>query len=81
MDVDLIGKFIRKKRKEKGYTQEEFAKKMGISRYTLYKIEKGKLGEVSFTKIWSALRLLGYDICIERHNPFANPDWNEIDEI
>ncbi len=81
MDIDLIGKFIRKKRKEKGYTQEEFAKKMGISRYTLYKIEKGQLGEVSFVKIWGALRLLGYDICIERHNPFANPDWNEIDEI
>ena len=80
MDIDLIGKFIRKKRKEKGYTQEEFAKRMGISRYTLYKIEKGQLGEVSFTKIWGALRLLGYDICIEKHNPFANPDWNELED-
>ncbi len=80
MGIDSIGKFIRKKRKEKGYTQEEFAKKMGISRYTLYKIEKGQLGEVSFIKIWNALRLLGYDICIERHNPFVNPDWNEFEE-
>ncbi len=80
MDVDLLGKFIREKRKEKGYTQEEFAKKIGISRYTLYKIEKGQLGEVSFVKIWNALRMLGYDICIEKHNPFANPEWNEFNE-
>lgn len=78
MDIDQIGKLIKEKRKEKGYTQEEFAKKMGISRYTLHKIEKGYLGEVSFVKIWAALRMLGYDLCIEKHNPFSNPEWNKF---
>jgi len=76
MEIYQIGEFIKQKRKEKGYTQEEFAKELGISRYTLHKIEKGYLGAVSFVKIWTALRLLGYDLCVETHNPFANPDWN-----
>ncbi len=80
MDVSVIGKFIKEKRKEKGYTQQQFAKEIGVSRYTLHKIEKGYLGEVSFTKIWHALRKLGYDICLKKHNPFANPveEPNEI---
>ncbi|NPA12524.1 MAG: hypothetical protein GXO45_00895 [Aquificae bacterium] len=45
---------------------------IGVSRYTLHKIEKGYLGEVSFVKVWNALRILGYDICLKTNNPFAN---------
>ena len=77
MDISLIGKFIREKRKERGITQEEMAKRIGISRYTLYKIEHGILGEVSIVKIWSALRFLGYDFCITKHDVFKNP----VDDI
>lgn len=80
MDISLIGKFIREKRKERGYTQQQFAEKIGVSRYTLHKIEKGYLGEISFVKIWNALRILGYDICLKKHNPFVNPV-TEIGEI
>ncbi len=78
MDLSSIGKFIKTKRKERGLTQEQMAKELGISRYTLYKIEKGQLGEVSFVKIWSALRMLGYDLCVTRFNPFKNP---KIDDV
>ncbi len=30
MDYERLGKLIREKRKEKGWTQEEFAKKVGL---------------------------------------------------
>jgi transcriptional regulator with XRE-family HTH domain len=58
-------------RKEKGYTQEEFCKKANISRPTLSKLENGELGNVSIAKFNAILKFLGYELCIERFNPFT----------
>jgi len=70
MDNIEIGKLIRKERKERKMTQKELAKKAGLSRATIINIEKGRFGSLSFASILSVLRIVGYDINIEKFNPF-----------
>jgi len=69
MDVKKLGEFIREKRKEKGLTQEEMARQLGMTRQTLGKIEKGYFGEVSFLKVMATLIMLGYDFCVDEYKP------------
>lgn len=42
MDQIVIGKFIAKKRKEKNFTQEQLAERLGVSNKTISKWETGK---------------------------------------
>jgi transcriptional regulator with XRE-family HTH domain len=70
MDNIEIGKLIRKARKERKITQEELAKRAGLSRATIVSIEKGRIGSLSFASIISVLRIIGYDISVEKFNPF-----------
>ena len=42
MDQSAIGKFIFKKRKEKNFTQEQLAERLGVSNKTISKWETGK---------------------------------------
>jgi len=60
-----IGKLIRKKRKELGYTKEEFCGLANISPRTLYKIEYNKSKGVRFETIEHLLNLIGYKIEIK----------------
>ena len=63
MDFEKIAKLIRKRRKELGLSQEELAKKAGISRATLSKIENVHgLAEVKFSVLVHLLRELGYEL-------------------
>ena len=41
MDQIAIGKFIAKKRKEKNFTQEQLAERLGVSNKTVSKWETG----------------------------------------
>lgn len=41
MDLEKIGKFVAKKRQEKGFTQEELAEELGISNRAISKWERG----------------------------------------
>jgi len=70
MDNIEIGELIRKARKGRKMTQEELAKKAGLSRATIINIEKGRFGSLSFASVLSVLRIVGYDISIEKFNPF-----------
>jgi len=70
MDNIEIGELIRKARKGRKMTQEELAKKVGLSRATIINIEKGRFGSLSFASVLSVLRIVGYDINIEKFNPF-----------
>lgn len=38
---EMIGKMIRKKRKERGYTQDKLAEKAGVNSKSIYRIENG----------------------------------------
>ena len=41
MDLRKIGRFIAKKRQEKGFTQESLAEELGISNRSISKWERG----------------------------------------
>ncbi|MEO1923366.1 MAG: helix-turn-helix transcriptional regulator [Nautiliaceae bacterium] len=60
-----IGKLIREKRKELGYTKEEFCGLANISPRTLYKIEHNKSKGVRFETVEHLLNLIGYKIEIK----------------
>jgi len=70
MDNIEIGKLIRKARKVKKITQEELAKRAGLSRATIINVEKGRFRSLSFASVLSVLRIVGYDISVEKFNPF-----------
>ncbi len=71
MDLEELENKIKILRKERGYTQEAFAKLIGISRETLSKIENGTFSKVSVVVLENALSTLGYIMSIERKNPFV----------
>ena len=60
-----IGELIRKKRKEFGYSKEEFCGLANISPRTLYKIEHNKAKGVRFETIEKLLNLVGYKLEIK----------------
>jgi transcriptional regulator with XRE-family HTH domain len=63
--LEDIGKLIRNKRKEFGYSKEEFCGLADISARTLYKIEYNKSKGVRFETIAKLLNLIGYKIEIK----------------
>ena len=52
-----VGKRLRKARKERGWTQSEFAKMLGVSQSALCGVEKGHHA-VNLHKFYKACRLL-----------------------
>jgi len=66
-----LGEKIRTLRKEKGISQEELAKKAGISRATLSKLENEYMTRISVATLDKILGLLGYTIDIKPKNPFV----------
>ena len=66
-----LGVKIKNLRKEKNISQEELAKKAGISRATLSKIENGYFSKVSVVTLEKILAILGYTLEIKPKNPFV----------
>lgn len=62
---------IKTLRKEKNIFQEKLAKKSGISRATLSKLENGSLTKVSIVTLDRILGVLGFTIDIKPKNPFV----------
>ena len=62
MDWNSIGRRIKEERKKKGLTQDELARKVGLSRQTLSKIESGHAALVSLVVFDRLLRALDMDL-------------------
>ena len=60
-----IGKAIRVRRKELGYTQAFLAEYAGVSASFLSELENGK-DTVQINKLMDVMSLLGMDLCIYR---------------
>ena len=71
MNLLELGDSVKKLRKERGVTQEILAKKAGISRATLSKLENGHIAQVSIVTLNDILNHLGYELDIKVLNPFA----------
>ena len=71
MEYWEIGKKIKELRKRKGFTQEELARRVGISRQTLSNLERGLLGRITVATLIHVLHQLGYELDIkERKRTF-----------
>ena len=71
MNLEELGNKIKNLRKERKLTQEELAKKTGISRTTLSRIENGFFYKISVTTLEKLLAVLGYTLEIVPKNPFV----------
>jgi len=72
MTLIELGNKIKELRKQKGITQEELAKRVGISRPTLSKLENNFLTDVSVVILDKILNELGYELDIKNRNPFIS---------
>lgn len=57
--MDLIADFIKKRRKQAGLTQEEFALRAGVALTVIRKIEQGK-ENLSLSKVNQVLKMFGH---------------------
>jgi len=72
MNLIELGDKIKTLRAQRGLTQEELAKKVGISRPTLSKLENNYLTDISVVTLDKILSELGYELDIKEHNPFIS---------
>ena len=72
MNLLELGEMVKRLRKERGMTQEALAKKAGISRATLSKLENGQIAQISVVTLNDILNHLGYEIDIKAMNPFES---------
>lgn len=63
-----LGRFLAELRAERGWTQEDLAAELGISRRYLYEIESGKPSLYS-GRLFAVLRLLGARLTVEATVP------------
>lgn len=79
MKLFEIGAKIRELRKKASLTQEELAKKVGISRVTLGKLERGEVGTISIKTLDVILSTLGYEIeFVQKVEGFGIPTLDEL---
>lgn len=72
MNLLELGETVKRLRKERGMTQEALAKKAGISRATLSKLENGQIAQISVVTLNDILNHLGYELDIKAMNPFES---------
>lgn len=72
MNLLELGETVKKLRKERNMTQEALAKKVGISRATLSKLENGQIAQISVVTLNDILNHLGYELDIKAMNPFES---------
>jgi len=78
MEFYKLGKKIKELRKEKKVTQIELAKKVGITRQTLSKLENGKIHKVSLQTFLKIIDLLDYEIEVVAQKPFYYFDVEQL---
>ncbi len=69
---------IKEIRKARKLTQTEVAQKVGITRQTFAKLEKGEIGKVSLLAFIKILDVLEYELEIEEKKPFYYFDVDEV---
>jgi transcriptional regulator with XRE-family HTH domain len=59
--VDL-GSRVRAARRARGWRQQDLAEAAGVARYTVVKLERGKLADVNYKTLVSILEALGLEL-------------------
>ena len=74
--VDIVEE-IAKQRKAAGLSRAELAKRALVSRSTLDALEKGRIGELGYTKVNRILTALGLEFKLQEMN-HARPTLDEL---
>lgn len=64
MDMEEMGKLIRKTRKSRKLSQERLGQQLGMSRATISGIENGTVLEIGIRKILSICAALGLELLV-----------------
>ena len=73
-----IGSTIKEYRKSNNLTQQELASKVGITRQTLSKLEKGEIPKISLATFIKILDTLNLELEISEKKPFYYFDSKSI---
>ena len=73
-----IGSTIKEYRKSNNLTQQELASKVGITRQTLSKLEKGEIPKISLATFIKILDTLNLELEIIEKKPFYYFDANNL---
>lgn len=65
MNLFDIAEIVRSKRKERGWTQKELSRRIGISRQRVTEFENGNLDEIGFTKVLRMLVALKLEMNVD----------------
>ena len=74
-----IGSTIKEYRKSNNLTQQELAGKVGITRQTLSKLEKGEIPKISLASFVKILDALNLELEINEKKPFYYFDTSSIE--
>lgn len=62
MTLEELGKSVREARHAAGLSQPELARRSGVSRALIAKLETGRLGEMGFVKVLRVLNAVNLDL-------------------
>ena len=69
--MNAISDFVKKRRKQAGLTQEEFAMRAGVALTVIRKIEQGK-DNLSLSKVNQVLKMFGHSLGPITENNYAS---------
>jgi len=72
-ELAAFGQQLRARRKRRGLSMDAVAMAAGISRVTLYRVEKGE-GSVTWAAVWRVAVALGAQLALEGQRPAGLPD-------
>ena len=81
MNLLELGATIRRLRKEKGLTQAEIARKAGISRPTLSRMEQGRFANVSVRALFIILHALDQEMELKTKDSFGLPVLRQREQL
>lgn len=77
-NIPSIGARVRAARKQAGLTQVQLARRAGVSRYTLVKLETGKLPDVTVKTLASILNVVGLELHVDERRVSGLPILGEV---
>ncbi|SFB83944.1 Helix-turn-helix [Marinospirillum celere] len=78
MDFQDLGQAIKSLRQQKGYSQQQLADDLRLSRMTINSLENARAGDVGVRKVMKILDYLGYELALREKSPF--PTLEELRE-
>lgn len=78
MDFQDLGQAIKNLRQQKGYSQQQLADHLRLSRMTINSLENARAGDVGVRKVMKVLDYLGYELALREKSPF--PTLEELRE-